>query len=279
MDLAQAVDQVRPSIVQISFHASDFPTEMWRQLGRPFIHVPIGTGFFVNSDGFVITARHVVCDVAQLMERFRAAGSKQLFVGLAVPNTEKMRGNFNLVDFDLVDEDTLHDLALLKLRKNPFKGEVGPMFGNLPQFFGTAILNPNRPKDGAAVGISGYPLGQAVLVTSAGWMATSWAFEIREVPVPKASELFYIPHIVDSYLADVEINPGNSGAPVYLIENGTVIGICVGSKLAPVRDQHGNPVSVKGKQLHYSSGLTVVVPSHYVIDLLQKHNLNWSERT
>lgn len=277
MDLAQAVDQVRPSIVQITFHASDFPNDMREQLGKLFVNQPLGTGFFVNGDGYVITARHVVKDAEQRMEHFAAAGTKQLYVGLPQPNTENMRGNFNLVDFDVADEDTLHDLALLKLKKNPFKGEVGPMFGNLPQFFDTAILNPNRPKDGAAVGISGYPLGQSVLVTNAGWMATSWAFEIREVPVPKASELFYIPHIADSYLADVEVNPGNSGAPVYLVENGTVIGICVASKLAPIRDQYGNIVTVNNKQLSYSSGLTVVVPTRYAIDLMRGHNLNWSE--
>lgn len=281
MEVAQAVDQVRPSIVQIMFHASDFSNGLRRQLGKPFISHTLGTGFIVNSGGYVITARHVVKDTGQLMECFKEAGTKQPYVGLAIPNTESMRGNFSIVQFDVVDEDALHDLMLLKLKRNPFKGEVksGIIINSkeMALLFGTATLNPDRPKDGAAVGISGYPLSEPVLVTNAGWMATSWAFEIEEVSVPGAPDWFYHLDIADSYLADVQANPGNSGAPVYLIDDGTVIGVCIASKLVPIVDQQGNVVTINGQQLRYSAGLTVVVPSNYVIDLLKKHSLDWSE--
>jgi len=261
------------------FHASDFSNDLRMQLGKVFISRTLGTGFIVNSGGYVITARHVVKDIGQLMDYFKEAGTKQLYVGLAIPNTENVRGNFSVVQFDVVDEDELHDLALLRLRKNPFEGEVGSMFGNkeLSLVVDTVTLNQNRPKDGAAVGISGYPLSEPVLVTNAGWMATSWAFETKEVPVPGAPDWFYHLEIADSYLADVQANPSNSGAPVYLIDEGTVIGVCVASKLVPIVDQQGNVVTINGQQLRYLSGLTMVVPSSYVIDLLKKHSLNWSE--
>lgn len=281
MEVAQAVDQVRPSIIQIMFHASDFSNGLRMQLGKPFISRTLGTGFIVNSGGYVITARHVVKDIGQLMEYFKEAGTKQLYVGLAIPNTENMRGNFSIVQFNVADEDALHDLVLLKLKRNPFKGEVrsGITINSkeIPLLFGTATLNPDRPKDGAAVGISGYPLNEPVLVTNVGWMATSWAFETKEVSVPGAPDWFYYLEIADSYLADVQANPGNSGAPVYLIGDGTVIGVCIASKLVPIVDQWRNVVTINGQQLRYSSGLTIVVPSSYVIDLLKKHSLNWSE--
>jgi len=282
MDVAQAVDQIRPCIVQIRFLAAHLSDGLRREVGRPFITDTLGTGFLVNSDAYVIAALHVIEGGRRIAEQIQAR-QKGILVGLAQPNTENMRGNFSLVGFDVVDEDDRHDLALLKLKENPFKGEVRSGFVNggkeVPLLFGMATLNPKRPKDGAAVGISGYPLGQPVLVTNAGWMATSWAFEITEVPVPGAPQWFRIPDIADAYLADVEVNPGNSGAPAYLIENATVIGMCVGSKLAPVRDQRGNHVIVDGRELFYSSGLTVVVPVRYVIELLRKHNLSWSEVT
>lgn len=243
MNLAQAIDHIRLNIVQIR--------------DRSNIMVPLGVGFFVNSDGYVITAQHVV-----------KARQTQILVGLAQPNTENMRGNFTLIDCEVVDEDSRHDLALLKLKKNPFKSEVrsGIVIAgqkDVPLLFGTAILDPTRPKDGVAVGISGYPLLETVLVTNAGWIASSWAFDVVEEP-----RLDF----ADIYLADIETNPGNSGGPVYLIENAAVIGVCVAVKTAPVRDQEGKGVN----KLYYSSGLTKVIPARYVVELLKKHNLNWS---
>jgi S1-C subfamily serine protease len=276
LNLTQAIEQIRPSVVQILLLATDF-SEILRGEVLPFVSHVLGTGFLVNPDGFAITAHHVIEGGHSIAEQIQA-GQKQILVGLAQPNTENMRGNFAVVDFEVIEKDVRHDLALLKLKRNPFKGEVrsGIVIGDkeVPLLFGTAMLNPKRPKDGAAVGISGYPLGEPVLVTNAGWMATSWAFEIKEVPVPGAPEWFCMPDIADAYLADVEVNPGNSGAPVFLVENATVIGVCIGSKLAPIRNQQGN---VEEPKLFYSSGLTVVVPVSYVIELLKKHHLTWSE--
>jgi hypothetical protein len=87
------------------------------------------------------------------------------------------------------------------------------------------------------------------------------------------------PDIADAYLVDVEVNRGNSGAPVYLTENAAVIGVCVGSKPAPVRDQQGDNVRIGNRELLYSSGLTIIVPVRYVIELLRTHSLDWTEVT
>ena len=268
--------------MQISFLAIGLSPGVHNQPWRPFVRTPLGTGFLVNSDGFVVTARHVVQCGHRLAEQIEAAQAGML-VGLAMPNTENMRGNFTGVGFHLVDEDARHDLALLKLEANPFRGEVRSGFvtngEEMPFLLGTATLDSSRPRDGDAVGVSGYPLDQPVLVTNAGWMATSWSFEIAEAPVPGAPQLLPTPYIADTFLADLEANPGNSGGPVYLIESASVIGVCVGSMPSPVWDQDGNPARTDTQELFYSSGLTVVVPVRYVIDLLSKYGLSWSEPT
>ena len=286
MNVAQAVDHMRPSIVQVAFLAVGLSREFLQQVGHPFVHTCLGTAFLVNSDGYAVTARHVVESGRRLAGRFAGqilAGPSGMVAGLALPNTESMRGNFKDVGFDLVDEDAAHDLALLKLSPNPFSGEVRSGFvtngQEVPFLLGTATLNPSRPRDGDAVGVSGYPLRQTVLVTNAGWMATSWSFEIAEAAVPGAPQLFRTPDIADTFLADLEANPGNSGGPVYLIESASVIGVCVGSMPSPVWDQDGNPARTDTQELFYSSGLTVVVPVRYVIDLLSKYGLSWSEST
>jgi len=280
MDLSQAVDNVRPSIVQVSLTANEVLDDPGKMVVPQPLRIPLGTGFIVSSEGYVITAHHVIKHGRELISEIQAR-SKRLLVGLALPNTETMRGNFTNVIPHLVDTDDLHDLALMKLDKNPFKGEVRSGFvindKEVPLLLGTVTFNRKRPKDGAAIGISGYPLGQPVLITNAGYMATIWSFDIQEVNIQGAPEWYRKTEVADTYLADVEANPGNSGGPVYLAENGTVIGVCVGSRLAPVCNQQGDNVSIGEQQLFYSSGLTEVVPVQYVIDLLKKNNVDYSE--
>ncbi len=278
MNFPLTIDRIQPSIVQIAFVASDFSEEVKRKLGKLFLSQPVGTGFLVNDDAFAITAAHVISG-SRALDASIVAGKKGTFVGIAQPNNENMRGNFSQVGFQVVDEDDRHDLALLKLDRNPFRGEVpavvsGPGIPALQ--VGVAILNPRRPRDGMAVATSGYPLASPVLITNAGWIASSWSFDLRDRAPAGAPEWFTLPDVADSYLTDVEVNPGNSGGPFYLVDDATVIGVCIASKPAPVRNEKGEPVS---PTLSYSSGISVVVPAGYVIDLLKKHGVKWTEPT
>jgi len=274
--LADAIDQIRPSIVQISFLNKGYKERKFgfgKSVEVPFHEEEnLGTGFIINSDGYAITARHVI-HAGHHIAKEKGLSKWWIMAGLAEQNTENIRGNFMKVDCVVVEEDTRHDLVLLKLNKNPFKGEVTSLLGATGSLlYGIAKLNSDRPRDGAAVGISGYPLGKAVLVTNAGWMATSWDMDAKSYVVPGKPEYYYEIDIGDVYLADVEANPGNSGGPVFLTENATVIGVCVASLPSPTWDEN------KKRLPHfYSSGLTKVVPIRYVVELLGKHNLDWSK--
>jgi S1-C subfamily serine protease len=261
MDLATAIKRVQPSIVQIKLLAYGFPRggsiPQFTTLDRA-----LGTGFVISLEGHVVTANHVMEEGSKALESVQAE-TKMLSIGFAYPNTQNMRGNFTLMDFDLIATDKIHDIALLKLKSK----EIPPMFGNIPPLkLEPVILNPDRPEDGVAIGISGYPLNQSVLVTNGGFMATSWAFDRRELQSPGTPEFYRKLDIADSYWADINVNPGNSGGPVYLAGDGSVIGVCVAYVPTKVRDDEGG-----ARNYYYNTGLAIVVPSRYVADLLESH--------
>jgi len=153
-----------------------------------------------------------------------------------------------------------------QIQSGTFKGEIGR---EIPLLFGIPKFNLNRPRDGAFIGISGYPLQLPVLLTNAGWMATSWGFGIQRVLVPGGHRWFHDIQISDVYFADVEVNPGNSGSPVYLVENATVIGVCIASINVPIVNEEGGEVLIRKRRIFYNSGLTQVVPARYVIEVLR----------
>lgn len=264
MDLTSAIKRVQPSIVQINFLAHGF-LRGGTTPQRINLNQPLGTGFVISLEGYIITANHIMEEGFKALESVKSE-IKKLSIGFAYPNTQKMRGNFTLMDFDLIETDKIHDIALLKLKSK----EIPPMFGNVPPLkLAPVILNPDRPEDGVTIGISGYPLNQSVLVTNGGFMATSWAFDLQELKLPGTPEFYRKLDIADSYLADINVNPGNSGGPVYLASDGSVIGVCVAYLRTNVRDDKGS-----AKNYYYNTGLAIVVPSRYVCDLLKRHTLS-----
>lgn len=85
------------------------------------------------------------------------------------------------------------------------------------------------------------------------------------------------PDVADSYVADMEVNPGNSGGPTYAPASGAVVGVCVASQPAPARfTDTGEPAVVGGRGIVYSSGLTIVIPARYVAEMLTHHGVRYT---
>jgi S1-C subfamily serine protease len=225
----------------------------------------------VHEQGYALTARHVTEHARSLAVQTPQA---RLLAGLALPNVDSpqlvLRASFELVGLELVEEDRRHDLALLRLNPNPFatgrpsgthrtpEGGVG-----INAQYGLAQIDDQRPRDGERIAVSGYPLSEPTLVTTSGSIASAWGADIQEVQPPGAPAGFTIPDMKDSYLADVAVNPGNSGGPVFVVSSGKVIGVCVAFRVGEAGG--ANPFS-------YNSGLSIVVPIRYGLDLLRKHN-------
>jgi S1-C subfamily serine protease len=131
--------------------------------------------------------------------------------------------------------------------------------------FGLASLSDQAVRDGEGIAVSGYPLAEPALVTTSGAIASAFGSDIQEIQAAGGPAGFLVPDSADSYLADVAVNPGNSGGPVYRIADGSVLGVCVAFRIAAgTLENHPSP-------FFYNSGLSVVVPIKYGQSLIARH--------
>jgi hypothetical protein len=285
MDLPDAVDVIRPTVVQIGVRIE--PGQLPKTLG---------TGFIVDERATIVTAWHVIEAGARAA---RAAGVQErpnFTVGLAHPQWFDAGGSlfgmqgFTYVDLDLLSAVPAHDLAAVRMTENVVSGESSLSAGVLidgvrvPPLVGVVQLDTQRPREGVGVGVSGYPFAMNSLVTNSGSIASAFFPTFADDPIPdpplpgddagtpgelRQQEIMTPgPPPGERYLADLEVNGGNSGGPVYLIETAAVIGVCVATRSAAVT-RAGQPIIVNGVPLAYNSGLTVVIPSRYVDAMLR----------
>jgi S1-C subfamily serine protease len=240
-----------------------------------------GTGFFVSKSGYVLTAGHVIRETEN-SARQRGATTVLFKIGILLDSSSvqgvSFRGSFFWVDASPVEVDEVHDVALLKVSRNPFTGEVRSGIvvkgATLPLRVGTATLKSELPPEGRNVLVSGYPLDIPTFVTQKG-MVASESFSVVEIPVPGAPAEFKRPETVDSILLDAVVNPGNSGGPVYDPNSGYVTGICVAYKFSPLFTNKQHQIQVAPDEaLTQNSGLAVVIPIKYAIVLLRKNGVS-----
>ncbi len=270
-----SIQEMKSAVVQIAFSAEVSARRVWGVAG---------TGFLVSKGPYVITNDHVI---KKTLEQLSRAGARnvRLTVGLPIPDQVFGKGNvikasFTHVGFDIVEVDAPHDIALLKLAQDPFKGEVrtGIVYDQqeLPLQVSVTRLQPEMPPEGMPLLVSGYPLKIPTMVTQSGIVASK-SFQVVEKEVPGAPAWFRMPEVADVLLLDAVVNPGNSGGPVYLPSSGVVVGICQGNVSSPIRFRNGEAVSVQrgGSQeiLEQNAGIAVVIPIRYAIMLLEKRKV------
>jgi S1-C subfamily serine protease len=228
----------------------------------------VGTGFFVNAVGDVVTASHVANgtqgrallepgtqQIIQMLEVNRIHADTVIVV--SIPNVENeyltVASAGKVFPATFVAADAEHDIAIFHATVNPFTNMSKP-FGSsgaagLPQATAKFVhLAQERPRDGENIIACGFPFGEPGLVTTSGTIASAWKTETLLAAAANG-----LSRSVDVYLADLGINRSKSGGPVFRSYDQAVLGMAVESE----------------------GSLGVVVPAKYIAEFLKAHGIQW----
>jgi outer membrane biosynthesis protein TonB len=199
-----------------------------------------GNGFFINSDGYVLTAAHVL---------------SQLHGGQPYILLRQSVGSPRIVPATVTAVDREHDVAVLRITPNPFAGNYKVSFLSLSydrpqrgQMVLTAALLPSKPRDA-------YTLNATIETRSRGEVLDS---EFSQLDKGRGN--------TELFLFDHEIILGQSGAPVLSIDSQKVVGLVEGQWLGH------DTLAVATAEQHTPGA---VLPIHYAIAMLQQKHIAW----
>jgi len=232
MNLVQVAKQIRGEIVQIVVPLTN---------GQNCV----GSGFWADRLGYVATCWHLLTDSPTARLTVQSAVDP-LF---DLQNNNMIFANWEILSGKLIAKDETNDLALLKTDPNPFVSFKTTAFkiGNieLAAHYEQSTLKAKLPEPGQKILLAGYPLGQPYPVVQEGTVASA------AHSLPGFGPTLKI-------LISTVANPGNSGGPVF-DDNGDVIGILQG----------GLPSRPGCDPAEAQSGIAVVVPAHFLLQLMK----------
>jgi len=210
---------------------------------RGYRYLFYGDGFFINEQGYLMTAAHVL---------------SQLHGGQPYVLLRQRSGPPRFVLATLIVADRDHDVAILRATPNPFEGRYKVAF--LPLAYDwlahshavlTAALRPSKPLDA-------YTLDPSVDERS-----------LSEVFDFKFSQLDKGRNDTELFLFNNQVRRGQSGAPIVLADSAGVVGLVEGLWLRSSLV----PLTTAAEQ--DAPGIGAGVPIHYAIALLQQRGIRW----
>jgi S1-C subfamily serine protease len=203
-----------------------------------------GNGFFINEQGYLLTAAHV-------LESFRNGG--QPYILVTRPNSPP-----RLVKASIIAVDSEHDVAILRANSNPFTSKFKVSFLPLssePASAGEPVLalSLHPPKQQNANTF------QVPREDRFSGEVLSYESTQLEKSAP-AAEVFLLSH---------PVNLGQSGSPVLALNSHAVVGLVEGRWL------RSSAVSIAKSSSRSPSTPGAAVPIRYAIALLQRQSISW----
>lgn len=222
---------------------------------RGYRYIFYGNAFFINEDGYLLTAAHVLSQLH--------GGQPSLLLRSAAAGPHFVQASVAAIDRE-------HDVAVLLATPNPFANQDAVAFLPLSHESaapGTrvlvAALRPGKPRN--------------------AWTRDA-AFEEREPGEVLRFELSRLEKgapETELFIFNYDVRLGQSGAPVLAMESGGVAGLVEGqwlrddvSALAPPRDATNGVASAPGELV---STPGAAVPIRYAIELLKTKGITWHE--
>jgi TonB family protein len=225
------------ALCQIVYPLDQFPG------GNEYHYTFYGNAFFINEDGYLITASHV-------LSAFRDGGRPHVIVGS--PNEPRQ-----LLEALVVAADWDHDVAILRATPNPFLTDANLAYLTL------SVETPGKGKSVMA----------ASLLSPDVENVSSLSTPREEVSRGEVLDYQYH-HEAGSpgsevLLVSQTVSPGQSGSPLVSADTQGVVGIIVGRWLYPVVV----PSGAGGNRVALSPGAALRI--HYAISLLQSNHIAW----
>jgi hypothetical protein len=131
--------------------------------------------------------------------------------------------------------------------------------------------------------VSGFPLGYRYVVNSSGILACAWGDQGIHQTLEGVEEGCTEDTLLDPYMVDISVNPGNSGGPCYRVTDQRVLGICEALQLVEVafagngpdgddasgRDDAALPIDDAQSAVLQKADIPFVIPAKYVVALLE----------
>lgn len=152
----------------------------------------LGTGFLVSNLGYLLTCSHIINPLDSIVAI--SVGSENYFNPMTLDKV-------NFFDLQLVQNDAINDVALLK-----FKNNIQPIVSQ--NIFG----NSENVQCGSSVAIIGFPFGNSGL-------------HIQSLTHGIISSKIKTPAGVKLLQFDGMIHEGNSGSPLIELHTNQIIGI------------------------------------------------------
>ena len=230
-DLTQTIRIVKPAVVAIGTYRKD----------RAPSAIIDGTGFVVGDGLTILTAAHVFGRKLADFEHW------VVFVG----HGDEAQAR----DAQILCTDREHDIAVAR---------VAP-----PALPATKLAASEAEAEGRDIALTGYPIG-AILGL---YPATARGIISALVPaaIPQNSGAALTPDTIrrlrqnfEVYQLDATAYPGNSGSPLYRIDNGQVVGIVDSVYVKPTKE------AALASVIGTPSGITYAIPIRYGRELLAK---------